>query len=354
MSLSQTPGSSAALSAVSGLKHAAPVDQPRSVSEIAARLFPAYTVDGGSVHLAGCRLDDRLFLRLEFTRESEPVTLFVDMQGNRVDQATEDELGLRDLKSLARPALRLDAGLVGHIDAAVQSGRCKCPAEDGYELVSTTAVWCKRAIGRLRFEIGDLSADLPFDEWARTLKPPPFVCPATGSKTYHLSTTDDGRIVDAGRLEHCAETGQLTVDEELVTCSSTGLRVAADQADVCPVSGEPVLARAMVSCRICHQQVSASAVKKGVCAACRQLRPVRKADPRLAQVLDEHPKLDRFGHWRISETADAYILSARRWLDRLVVVVDKDSLELRSVASGSWLFGLRSVPPEQYDYVLRD
>ncbi|NLZ03307.1 MAG: hypothetical protein GXY25_22565, partial [Pirellulaceae bacterium] len=44
--------------------HLAPAGQLTSVHEIAERLFPAYTVDGGSIHLAGCWLEDRRFLRL--------------------------------------------------------------------------------------------------------------------------------------------------------------------------------------------------------------------------------------------------------------------------------------------------
>ena len=46
--------------------HARPPGQPASVSEIASRLFPAYTIDNGHMHLAGCQLTDHPFLRLSF------------------------------------------------------------------------------------------------------------------------------------------------------------------------------------------------------------------------------------------------------------------------------------------------
>ena len=36
------------------------------MSEIAAMLFPAYRVDNGHMHLAGCQLTDHPFLRLSF------------------------------------------------------------------------------------------------------------------------------------------------------------------------------------------------------------------------------------------------------------------------------------------------
>ncbi|HBO46172.1 MAG TPA: hypothetical protein DD670_20055, partial [Planctomycetaceae bacterium] len=41
----------------------APADQPGTVHEMADRLLPAYTIESGTVRLAGCLLEDRLFLR---------------------------------------------------------------------------------------------------------------------------------------------------------------------------------------------------------------------------------------------------------------------------------------------------
>ena len=42
----------------------------------------------------------------------------------------------------------------------------------------------------------------------------------------------------------------------------------------------------------------------GRCSACRSLAPVRKDDPRMARLLDEHPLLDRWPRWRIAETKE--------------------------------------------------
>ena len=340
------------MDAVAPLSHAAPAEQPQSVSEIAARLIPAYTVDGGSVHVAGCQLEDRPFLRLEFL--GGPAARFVTVQGKPLDPSMITELGLWKLVDLSRPPQRLDRHFESQVQAAVEAARQLDVSTAGRQLVAATVVWCKHADGKIRFSTGDAVADLPFAGWARSVEPPPYVCPATGTITFHLAATDDGRVVAAEKLERCAETGRLLVSDELVTCAVTGLRVAVEQTKRCPVSGDRVLGRAMATCQSCLQEVASSSLSKGICTACRDLRKVRKADPRLARVFDEYPLLDRWAHWRLAETAEVYILSARRWLTRLLLVVDKESLQLRGMSTGTGPFTLRPIPPTQYEYVLRD
>ncbi len=342
------------MDAVAQLPHAAPADQPHSVSDIAARLLSAYQVEGGWAHLAGCQLEDRPFLRLEFRGDDELFTRFVSMQGKPLAPGTITELGLWKLVDLPRPPQRLDRRFEAEVHAAIKAVRQFDATTGRQQLVSTTAVWCKHVNGKLRFSIGQVSADLPFAGWARSIEPPPYVCPATGTATFRVAVTDDGRIVATEKLQRCAETGRLMVSDELVTCAATGLHVAADQTRRCPVCGDRVLARMTVCCQNCRQEVAPGCMTKGMCAACRDLHKVRKADPRLARLLDEHPVLDRWAHWRIAETAEAYVLSARRWLTRLLLVVDKELLQIRSMSTGAGPFGLRPVPPEQYEYVLRD
>jgi hypothetical protein len=85
------------------------------------------------------------------------------------------------------------------------------------------------------------------------------------------------------------------------------------------------------------------------------MKSVKKADPRMARVLHEHPALDRWRHWRISETSRVYVLVARGLLRRLLIVVDKETLELRHLATGSRLSGgWTIVEPDQYAYALRE
>ena len=112
---------------------------------------------------------------------------------------------------------------------------------------------------------------------------------------------------------------------------------------------------ALTTCRTCRERVAPQAVQRGQCEACRNLHPVDKADPRMARLLDEHPVLDRWRAWRLAETTTVYILTARGWLKRVLLVMDKESLEMRLLAEGNRLSSsFNTVEPSQYDYVLRD
>ena len=331
----------------------APVDQPTTVHEIAERLFPAYRVDGGSVHLAGCTLEDRLFVRVGSRHGDGVAEFYLDDQGNRLEAATIEALGLADTIKLEKPPEEARDQISHLVQRAGQLVR-QPSSETQPEHVEVAAVWCKFASGKLRFTIGDSSADLAFAGWARTLQPPAFVCPATSKSSFHLAATDDGRLTADESIETCAETGFRALCCDLSTCSVTGRRVVADRIEVCPVTSHLVLDTEFVECSMCGQRVSPAAVQRGRCAACRQLRSVGEADPRMARVLDEHPALDRWGHWKISETANVYILLAAGWFRRLLVVVDKESLELRSLATGNRFVRIwNAVDSSRYDFELQ-
>jgi hypothetical protein len=57
----------------------------------------------------------------------------------------------------------------------------------------------------------------------------------------------------------------------------------------------------------------------------------------MARVLDAHPKLDRWRSWRVAETSNVQIFVGRSALRRLLVVLDKHTLDVLHVASGSRL-----------------
>lgn len=334
--------------------HVAPADQPTSVHQIAQRLFPAYTVDGGKVELAGCTLEDRLFLRLEFRRGRESGVLYVDGEGDEIAADLVEALGMSQVAELPRPPQQPTAQLARTIEAAARAAVDRFPAHDPPEVFAKAALWCKFAEGKLRFAVGEDSTDLPFSGWSRTLRPPPFVCPYTGTSTFHLAATDDGRIVAAERIEICAESNRRVLGDDLEVCSLTGLRVMAELIETCAVSGQRLLGSQMVECRTCRQRVSPTAIQRGQCTACAALQPVNKADPRMARVLHEHPSLESWSSWRISETSTVYILAAAGWLKRLLVVLDKTSLEMRHLATGNRvLAGWKRVEPQQYEHVLR-
>jgi hypothetical protein len=321
------------------ITHAVPTAQPLSVAQIAQRLLPAYTVDGGRVHLAGCTLEDRLLARLSFCVEGQPLDWYVDADGQPLGAAEVEALGLTQSAPLAKPPQAGTPLLDRWLTVALPAAERRFALDNSRTLLAVTALWCKFAEGKLRFSIDHHSCDLPFAGWAQTLQPPPYLCPYAGLATMHLSKLDDGRIVANEAVGRCAETGRRVLQNELVSCGSTGRRVLAELTKVCPVTGQPVLAATMVTCDTCGQAVSPAAIERGRCRGCRNPKAIGKADPRLARILHEHSQLDRWGNWRISETPAVYVLTASAWLKRLLLVIDKESLELRRVAQSGRFAG---------------
>ena len=348
------------------LIHVAPAEQPTSVPEIAEILFPAYTVDGGRVSLAGCALEDRLVLQLLYEFGGQRLEVYLNSEGKEVDGQPFAQDREMKLVPLPNPPDRLEADLERLLAAGSRLALERLPAggaPGGYplvgagrvDLVGCRAIWCKYVEGKLRFAIAAASIDLPFSGWTRTLSAPPFACPHTGAATFHLAATDDGRIAAAQRIEACDESGRRLLSTELVRCAVTGRRVSPELTEVCPISGRRVLRTELVRCGSCRQRVSPQVVQRDQCLACRQLKAVTKADPRMARLLHEHPALDRWRRWRMSETSRVYVLVASGWLKRLLVVMDKETLELRHMATGS-RFSPRwaEVEPAQFVYVLRE
>lgn len=342
----------------SQMLHLAPVDEPTSVHQLAERLFPAYSVDRGSIRLAGCRLENRLFVRLEFRRGEEEFVLYVDADGREVADETVDVLGMSGAIELERPPDVFEPTVDRVTEAGTRLAAERFSESDAAgaapELIAATVLWYKFAEGKLRFSVGEDSADLPFSGWARTLCPPPFVCPYSAVSTFEIAATDDGRIAAASQIAACEETGRRMLSDELITCSVTARRVVPELIQSCPVTDQPVLRSEMVPCSCCEQSVSPAALRRHVCAACRELEPVDKADPRLARLLEEYPRLDRWHTWQLSETATVSIFVGSARLKRLLVVVGKESLEAKRLATGNRLFGgWKSVAPPQFDSLLR-
>jgi len=335
--------------------HVAPAQQPASVAEIAEILFPAYTVSEGRVSLAGCALEDRLVLQLVYEAGGQQIDVFLNSEGKEIDGQPFAQDRAMKLVPRANPPDWLEADLERLLAAGCRFAGDRLPPGVSIELACCRAIWCKYVDGKLRFTIGSVSLDLAFSGWTRTLSPPPFVCPYTGAATFRLAATDDGRIAAAERIEVCAATGRRLLSTELVRCAATGRRVSPELVEICPVSNRRLLRTEMVQCAACRQQVSPQVVERNLCQACRRLKSVKKADPRMARLLHEHPTLDRWRRWRMGETSRVYVLVAKGWLKRLLVVVDKETLELRHMATGG-RFSHRwaAVEPAQFAYVLRE
>lgn len=343
-----------------GVQHGVPSQQPVGVHQITQKIFAAYEVEGGSVHLSGCTLEDRPLLRVTRLKKSNEgdatvrlAHAFYTTQGTAVGQETVRSLGLARIEPVDVVPRLADDELQRWLAAVeMQTG-----ASEG-NCVVTTLVWCKHAEGKIAFAIGDVSAEQTFSGWAQQLvdgsqSPPPFRCPETDQLSYRLALTDDGRLAVAEAIDVCEESGQRVLVTELETCSITEKRAAAPLLDRCPVTGQRLLRRAFVSCAMCGQLVSPQSIRNGHCAACRALQPVSKDDPRMARVMDQYPKLDRWRRWRIAETARAYILMAGSMIKRLLVVVEKESLGLVRVAIGSRFSSHWSEAPsaEREDYL---
>ncbi|MDA7979607.1 MAG: hypothetical protein MPJ50_12645 [Pirellulales bacterium] len=357
------------------IEQAAPVDQPENVSEVTARLFPAYKLDSGSVHLAGCSLEDRWVvhpvLKPEQTAQglAEDELLFTD----RCDTLPEDlrcHLRVGNLKVDSPNGQATTAplsGLAENVPSQIVAGirhlmiqRQRDNTSNGHASVgapvATAAESAQNDIenslsalgqvarfviirtrwvsGKLRFSLAGETVDATFSGWAQCLHPPLIECPRTGRKTRHLAATDDDRLAAFESITSCDRTGCRVLESELAQCSLTGQRVLLEFMGRCAVSNAPVLSDALQACPTCQQQVSPAQLTGAYCEGCRNLLSVKKSDARLSLILDEYPRLDSWGRWRLAETETSFIVTAWRGLRRILLVIEKQTMQVRCLAKG--------------------
>lgn len=326
-----------------GTLHAAAAGQPLSVHELAEHLFAQYTVDNGHMHLAGCRLEDRPFLRLSYLRsdpaegETQLVHCYGNSEGELVSAELRESLGLNHVEHLDKRPPRMDAELVRDW---TQVTRQQCEDRAGNvtsSLIAVTVVWCKHAEGKLAFSIGQASAEVSFSGWGRLLVdrrclPPPYDCPLSDRASYHLAATDDGHITVAEAISRCAESSQRVVDNELRTCAVTHARVLPEYLRECPCTGMQVRSSVLETCSLCQQRVSPRALIKGRCSACRQLTGIRGAHPQLARLLSLYPNLRKVGRWKMAESRTVWIFVGRAGWKKVLVVVHKPRLDVLHMA----------------------
>jgi hypothetical protein len=352
------------LTAAHVISHAVPLAQPLSVHELTSDFFSAYQVDGGTMHLAGCTLEDRVILGLTYRlriEKTEPierdVQVFITPDGTQLDDETVAALGLADRRSITQPPRLHPEELIRLVEVIRQSGdrvRDNALQHDGHavgdgtdlrrvscELGGGVFIWCKYAEGKIQFDFGEESASVPFADWACMVRPQPYSCPHTGVKSFHVAQTDDSRIVAAEEIDTCQLSEQRVVRSDLVECDVTGQRVRADLAEICPVTNRHVLPDHMVRCQTCAQQVAPAALAEGDCAACRERARVGRDDERLARILRSFPALAEWGDFQLAETRTSFNLTTSRRLQKLLVVLDKETLTPRHAAvakrwSKSW------------------
>ncbi len=328
------------------LLQAAAARQPMSVHELAEHLFAQYQVDGGQMHLAGCCLEDRPFLRLTYLQGARDgaaprfVHCFGTDDGELLDAALRRELELDELLSLESRAPRVDESLVRRWTELIDR-QFTAQVEQGgdLQLVAITLVWCKYAEGKLAFTIGKRVAELPFSGWGRMLAsrrllPPPYACPLSGRSSYHLAATDDGRITVAEAIGSCAESSQRVLASELSCCAVTHRKVLPEYLQECPCTGEQVLRSILQPCSICQQPVSPTALEDEQCLACRSLQPVPRDDPALAELLQHYPQLARLRNFKRAETRAVQIVAGHSTWKRLLVVFGKPDRQVVHLAIG--------------------
>ncbi len=328
---------------------------PANVLELVGRLFPAYQVDGGRVYLAGCRWEDRPFFCFRREQEGRAEEIWTNDHFQPLSPQQLHQLALHPAHRIPAPPPYAPAGVANILQQAQQWAEALFVPNGYLGETEIAAVWCRFVEGKLRFTIGSASADLSFSGWASSLTPPPFLCPSTGRATFHLAATDDGRILDASAVGRCELTGRRLPVDELVRCSWTGKVVDKSLIYFCSISGQPILRTELRPCTVCQQKVSPAFLQQAVCSACRALHPVCKADPRMARILAEYPTLDRWYRWQLAETRAVYIAVASGLWKKLLLVVDKETLELRHLATGHRLqTHWRPVEPRQYCFALRE
>lgn len=329
--------------------HARPLDQPMAVNDVTARLFSAYSVEKGQVHLAGCQLTDHPFLRLSFVAPGDDGVrhIFVAPDGSAVSDELVPQLGLDQLQPILKFPPRLEDNALRALIAAgrriaAKPSTASDPHATTVEPLAVAVLWVRHAEGRLQFTVGSAMATLPFSSWSRLLKPEPFVGKDSHLSTFRLAATDDDRIEAAEAIGVCQKSGRRVLQQELVHCSVTGLNVLPEFTEKCPVSGLPALRGEFAVCTRCRQRVSQGVLTDGVCEACRSLAKVSRDDPRLVWIFGENPGLDRWKQWQLAETETAYIAQASRLWKQLLVVIDKESLAIRRLAgrnrlSSTWI-----------------
>lgn len=319
-----------------------PLEQPTSVNDITQRLFAAYQVDGGRVHLGGCQLTDYPFLRLSFFAKgaggTEVRNVFVAHDGSSVSDQLARDLGLLSVEPIIKRPPRIDDPALQALIAAgrrvaVQASTSRDPNATTIEPAVIALIWVKHASGQLQFTIDETTVTLPFSGWARLLEAQPYRSPQSGASSFHLAATDDGRIDVFDQIGTCEQSGRRVLLQELVTCCVTGHQVLEEFTETCPVSGKPCLTEQFATCASCQQRVSKLVLEGDSCLACRQQTKISKDDPRLVWILGEHSGLDRWNHWQLAETKTVYIAQARSWMKRLKLVVDKESLAVHYLAT---------------------
>ena len=322
------------------IAHLKPIEQPTAVHEITQKLFDAYQLDGGQVHIAGCHLEDVPFVRFTAIdsagdEKAGVVHALFDEQGQRVDQQLVAALGLDQVEPYGQHAPRLAEDLLAElVDCSKRALGTYDEKLFANEKSVATLVWAKRVTGSLSFDFGEASVTAPFEGWARTLEPPAVVCPQTGNETFHLATIEGGEIAATHEIAVSAVTGLKRLRRDLLRCSASQKLGEEEWFVKSDVSDQHVLNDRVKTCDCCGMQAGIHEISKQGCQGCDQLVPLIAGDSRSERISAKYPRVAS-GKWKLSEAARSYVLIREGWLNQELLVIDKESLELISSAKRS-------------------
>ena len=308
------------------------------VAELTDSLYSYYHVEGGTVRLAGCQLEDRFFLRLTFLHQSDGQSSLVHLMKDRDGRPIEDDL---------REVLLLDqlnpASLIRHdIDEAsvyayADRQETERESDSNTEFLLGTVVAAKWVDGKLEFVNSDATAALPFQGWAIALRDgadsmPAYRCPVTNIEGFHLAATDTGELSLKVAIDTCQISGRRLLVSQLAKCVVSGRRVDIEGLVKCPISAELLLESELVGCDMCGEMVSPLIIAGERCRACRHLEKVAADDPRIQKIIELNPDMQDCKYWRLAETERVYIAQTIAWWKTRLLVVDKNTLASRRVA----------------------
>lgn len=271
------------------VREAAPHDEPHSIHEIAGALLRPYQVREGHVALAGCTLEERPTLRLDFVAGEGAAgdcrvaggdgyrSAYFGPDGGAFELAALERLGLQRVEPVETRLRRSDEASIDRWIAAVwQSER--------ETLVDVWVLWNTWAAGKIlvQFDAGE-STTIPFAGWARDFAlgrqvPPPLRCEESGCESYQVVRLEDGTITVAEALSRCGKSGREVLRNRLVRCEVSGLQIAPEEAERCAVSGRTADRSFLEACACCGRMVVPGVLQGGMCDACRDLGLLSASD----------------------------------------------------------------------------
>lgn len=298
--------------------HLRPKEQLDSVGELASVLVRPFSINGGSIQVAGCLFEDIPFCLID--RQGQASQLF-DWEGRRI--VDPELLGwlTANLVAIERMPARAFKQ-----EWPLWSAKLK-EAHEGHSVAESDLkfVWAKWAEGKVSASNGAATIATPFAGWVvpfvlGTQRVAPFSCPLTQKSGDELVSTVDGELTVRQSVERCVVSGKERVVTRLARCEATGEWASREYLVECPLSGRRVLAKALVRCGDCRELVAPQEVRQGVCQLCRSLAPIESGSWAAERIAQESG-YEKFT-WTFAESGTRAVFMGKRWCHRMRMVLE--------------------------------